>query len=76
MWGGTPGSWMWTCAVCREERPDAVISVEKRVAVLEGGAQVGVNVKYCNDRQSCAQGAMALADSQLAVILEKWGKRP
>lgn len=45
----------WTCMVCRDQRPDAVISVAYRP--LKGmetsfpGARV--NVRYCNDRPEC-----------------------
>ncbi len=54
----------WSCMVCGEQRPDAQISVRKilyrRVgyagnpAVDSRMVQLQVNVRYCNDRASCA----------------------
>lgn len=51
----------WTCHICKEERPDAKISVltkpvENEWAKLVGG-KVEQNVRYCNDRPSCIEGA-------------------
>jgi len=46
----------WTCHICREERPDARISVWTKPLGLPGveGTQ---NIRYCNDRQECIDGA-------------------
>jgi hypothetical protein len=49
----------WTCMVCRDERPDAAISVAHRplrgLEHMFPGARV--NVRYCNDRPQCAATA-------------------
>lgn len=49
----------WTCMVCGDERPDALISVEHRpIPGLESmfpGTRA--NVRYCNDRETCINGA-------------------
>lgn len=47
----------WTCHVCQEERPDEFISVFKTHRTLPSGFQVQQNVRYCNDRSTCAAGA-------------------
>lgn len=46
----------WTCHVCKEERPDAAISVFKRDH-HEGAVKFTENIRYCNDRVGCAAGA-------------------
>lgn len=47
----------WKCHVCGEERPDDKISVLSK-AILIGGRVCGQqNVRYCNDRPSCVEGA-------------------
>lgn len=48
---------MWACHVCGELRPDHLISVHSRTKVLEGGVEFQENVRYCNDRQKCRDGA-------------------
>lgn len=59
----------WTCHVCGRERPDALISVWS-----EGGELLSketwtvtwhVNVRYCNDRSSCLEGARRIAHGVL-----------
>jgi hypothetical protein len=47
----------WTCHVCGDERPDARISVFSKTARLHGGVEVTQNVRYCNDRPACVEGA-------------------
>lgn len=47
----------WHCHVCGAERPDDRISVHKRpIRGMEkfGGVQ---NIRYCNDRPECRDGA-------------------
>lgn len=46
----------WTCHVCGEERPDEKISVYSRDHV-RNGVPIRENVRYCNDRPECAEGA-------------------
>jgi hypothetical protein len=51
-----PGT--WTCHVCHDERPDAQISVYTSVIpMFKGRTEIKQNVRYCNDRQSCIDGA-------------------
>lgn len=50
----------WKCDICREERPDAFISVYKVDITpknLPPGSVVR-NVKYCSDDPACKNGAM------------------
>jgi len=49
----------WTCHICDEERPDAQISVFKRTYPIADapGATMQENIRYCNDRESCAKAA-------------------
>jgi hypothetical protein len=46
----------WTCHVCGEERPDEFISVYTTTKYLNG-VEFKHNVRYCNDKQSCVEGA-------------------
>ena len=46
----------WTCHICKEERPDDKISVFKRDLNLRG-IIITENVRYCNDRPACIDGA-------------------
>lgn len=46
----------WTCHVCGDVRPDAKISVfthEREV----NGVSFRENVRHCNDRPPCVEGA-------------------
>lgn len=50
----------WTCHICHDERPDDKISVFKTDLSAERGLPPGVmgqNVRYCNDRPACIEGA-------------------
>lgn len=50
----------WSCHVCHEERPDAQISVHTNDLSAEYGLPPGhvqENIRYCNDRQACIDGA-------------------
>jgi hypothetical protein len=51
----------WTCHVCKDERPDSVISVMSfDVVISKPGApafSVTQNVRYCNDRPECVAEA-------------------
>ena len=51
------GDLTWTCHVCKEERPDACISVFKTIITLKGGVTMQQNVRYCNDRKACIENA-------------------
>lgn len=50
----------WTCHVCGDERPDRAISVYKRDMSAKFNLPPGTvqqNVRYCNDRPECVEGA-------------------
>lgn len=51
-------SLFWTCHVCGDLRPDAAISVLTTRRRLHG-VEFEENVRYCNDRPACAEGAKA-----------------
>lgn len=56
----------WTCHVCGDERPDEKISVQKNDRSAEYGLPAGSmveNVRYCNDRASCREGAKTFSFS-------------
>lgn len=47
----------WSCHVCGDVRPDERISVYKRETVTRTGVRVIENVRFCNDRPACVEGA-------------------
>ncbi len=47
----------WTCHICKEERPDAKISVLTKPLVFPSGVQAEENIRHCNDKESCIEGA-------------------
>lgn len=52
----------WTCHVCKEERPDALIAVATQDTSQKYGLPIGTmktNVRYCRDRPSCIAAATA-----------------
>jgi hypothetical protein len=51
-----PGEGTWTCHVCHDERPDDKISVFSSTKVVRG-ISIGQNVRFCNDRPTCIEGA-------------------
>ncbi len=51
------GNLTWTCDICGRQRPDASISVHKVDLHPERPGIVIRNVKYCNDKPDCRQGA-------------------
>lgn len=51
----------WTCHVCGEERPDERISVFSSTQTIPGtDATMTQNVRYCNDRPACVEGAKTI----------------
>ena len=53
----------WTCHVCGEERPDKKISIRTRDISAEYNLPPGTvteNIRYCNDRRSCAEPAQTM----------------
>ncbi len=51
-----PKTLTWKCHVCGEERPDAQISVLTKTNRV-GLITLEQNIRYCNDRQKCIDGA-------------------
>lgn len=50
----------WMCHVCKQERPDEKISVYSKDVSSEYQLPEGtmiMNVRYCNDRESCIENA-------------------
>ena len=47
----------WKCHICREERPDERISVVTKPLVINGQTVGDQNIRYCNDRPACVEGA-------------------
>ena len=47
----------WTCHICEDERPDAKISVLTKPHTFPGGVIAEQNIRYCNDRKACIEGA-------------------
>lgn len=47
----------WKCHVCGEERPDDKISVHRKLVILSGGIECQYNIRFCNDRRECIDGA-------------------
>ena len=47
----------WKCHVCGEGRPDAKISVLTKPLVINGTACGEQNIRYCNDKAECIEGA-------------------
>jgi len=46
----------WTCHVCGRKRPDDKISVYS-TWIAPHGVDIKQNVRYCNDRPECIEGA-------------------
>ena len=49
----------WKCHICGEERPDEKISVLSKPIMINGQVVPGgeQNIRYCNDRPVCIEGA-------------------
>lgn len=63
-----PGT--WTCHICKDERPDAMISVYRKPLVGANGVPsrvISENVRYCNDRPECREGASTFS------FIRNWG---
>jgi hypothetical protein len=46
----------WTCHVCGDYRSDSKISVHSTITMFSG-VSLQQNVRYCNDRSECREGA-------------------
>lgn len=67
----------WTCHVCGVERPDAFIGVLTRERISDLGVRFRENVRHCNDRSECAEGAKEVffvrrsaADSDFSIVAD------
>lgn len=48
----------WRCHVCNDTRPDSAISVFHRSILIANARSIArENIRYCNDRASCIEGA-------------------
>lgn len=52
-----PGFDTWKCHICGEERPDDKISVVTKPLIINGQVCGEQNIRYCNDRPACIEGA-------------------
>ncbi len=50
----------WVCHICEEERPDHKISVLSKPMNIPG-IVAAQNVRYCNDRSECIEGAQTFS---------------
>ena len=50
----------WTCHICKENRPDARISVLTKPVEKYKDTEMKIveNIRYCNDRPDCAAEAV------------------
>lgn len=48
----------WSCHICKETRPDAMISVISKPLVMAGKVCGEQNIRFCNDKIECRQGAV------------------
>lgn len=53
-------AWFWTCHICGKSRPDENINVRICTTQLEGGYEITLNIRYCNDRKSCRDASITL----------------
>ena len=49
----------WKCHICNDERPDERISVLTKPLIINGAACGEQNIRYCNDRPGCIDGAQS-----------------
>ena len=47
----------WKCHICDEERPDEKVSVLTKPLIINGQTCGEQNIRYCNDRPACIDGA-------------------
>lgn len=59
------GKVQWSCHVCGRMRDDADISVHK--VQKDGELNISANVRYCNDTDSCRDGAQAVGEGWLGI---------
>lgn len=59
-----PGFDTWKCHICGEERPDDKISVVSKPLIINGKPVGNQNIRYCNDRPACIEGAKEFSFSK------------
>lgn len=61
----------WMCRACKENRPDAWISVAKRRIVVDGrvASPVDLTACYCNDRPRCLQEMPRILDAMAKHVI-------
>jgi len=52
-----PDTLTWRCHICKEVRPDAKISVLTKPWIVNGYPMGEQNIRYCNDKPECVEGA-------------------
>lgn len=60
----------WECHICKEERPDARISVHRKPLMGVNGVPsrvISENVRYCNDNPECHRAAKSFS------FVRNWG---
>lgn len=51
----------WICHICKDERPDHLISVLVKPLEINGQVLGNQNVRYCNDRIECQENAQTFS---------------
>lgn len=51
----------WKCHICGDVRPDDKISVLSKPLVIRGRICGHQNIRFCNDRQRCMDGALEIS---------------
>lgn len=59
----------WMCRACKENRPDAWISVAKRRIVVDRGEPMELTACYCNDRPRCFREMPPILDAMAIPII-------
>ncbi len=54
----------WKCHICGEERPDERIAVVSKPLIINGKTVGEQNIRYCNDRPACIEGAKEFSFSK------------
>jgi hypothetical protein len=60
----------WMCRACKENRPEAWISVAKRRIVVDRGEPIDLTACYCNDRPRCFQEMPRILDEMARTIID------
>lgn len=60
----------WSCHVCHDLRPDPKISVVTHHRRMAYGVEFDENIRYCNDRPACIEGAKTVRFMSAAEDVE------